>query len=115
MQPRTAGSTWTRSSSTARSRSARRRPGTPARAAGPAERGRMLKPEPTLRIERRPRKLRFEGRVLFLTEDPELIRRQLQGEDLDWDPAMKLRDNISTDEITPGWVCYNYDEKLGEY
>ena len=59
--------------------------------------------------------VRFEGRVLFLTEDPELIRRQLAGEDLDWTPAIKLRDNISTDEITPGWVCYHYDEKLGEY
>ncbi|UCF18341.1 MAG: 3-isopropylmalate dehydratase [Gemmatimonadota bacterium] len=59
--------------------------------------------------------VRLEGRVLFLTEDPELIRRQLAGEDLDSDPGMKLRDDISTDEITPGWVCYHYDEKLGEY
>jgi len=59
--------------------------------------------------------LRFDGRILFLTEDPESIRRQLAGEDLDWDPSIKLRDDISTDEITPGWVCYHYDEKLGEY
>jgi 3-isopropylmalate/(R)-2-methylmalate dehydratase large subunit len=59
--------------------------------------------------------VRFEGRILFLTEDPELIRRQLAGGDLDWDPSIKLRDDISTDEITPGWVCYHYDEKLGEY
>ena len=59
--------------------------------------------------------VRFEGRILFLTEDPELIRRQLAGEDLDWDPSIKLRDDISTDEITPVWVCYHYDEKLGEY
>lgn len=59
--------------------------------------------------------VRFEGRILFLTEDPELVRRQLAGEDLDWDPSIKLRDDISTDEITPGWVCYHYDEKLGEY
>jgi 3-isopropylmalate/(R)-2-methylmalate dehydratase large subunit len=59
--------------------------------------------------------VRFAGRVLFLTEDPELIRRQLAGEDLDWDPSIKLRDDISTDEITPVWVCYHYDEKLGEY
>src|SRR4029079_17687313 len=75
----------------------------------------MLQPEPSLRIEKRPRHLSFRGRVLFLTEDPELIRRQLAGEDLDWKPGIKLRDNISTDEITPGWVCYNYDEKLAEY
>ncbi len=59
--------------------------------------------------------VRFEGRILFLTEDPELIRQQLAGEDLDWDPSIKLRDDISTDEITPVWVCYHYDEKLGEY
>ncbi len=25
------------------------------------------------------------------------------------------RDNISTDEITPGWVCFYYDETLGRY
>ena len=61
------------------------------------------------------RTVRFDGRILFLTEDPELIRKQLAGEDLDWDPAIKLRDDISTDEITPVWVCYHYDEKLGEY
>lgn len=60
-------------------------------------------------------KVRLHGRVLFLTEDPELIRRQLAGEDLEWDPSMKLRDDISTDEITPGWVCYYFDERLGEY
>ncbi|UCC72186.1 MAG: 3-isopropylmalate dehydratase [Gemmatimonadota bacterium] len=59
--------------------------------------------------------VRFAGRILFLTEDPELIRRQLAGEDLDWDMSIELRDDISTDEITPGWVCYHYDEKLGEY
>ncbi len=59
--------------------------------------------------------VRFEGRILFLTEDPNLIRRQLEGADLDWDPSIALRDDISTDEITPGWVCYHYDEKLGEY
>ncbi len=66
-------------------------------------------------IGKRPDTVRFHGRVLFLTQDPELVRRQLAGEDLDWDPSIPLRDDISTDEITPGWVCYYYDEKLGEY
>ena len=66
-------------------------------------------------VGRRPASVRLQGRVLFLTEDPDLIRRQLAGEDLDWDPSIPLRDDISTDEITPGWVCYYYDEKLGEY
>ncbi|MFQ5528921.1 MAG: aconitase family protein [Gemmatimonadota bacterium] len=59
--------------------------------------------------------MKLQGRILFLTEDPELIRRQLAGEDLEWTPAIPLRDDISTDEITPAWVCYYYDEKLGRY
>jgi len=63
----------------------------------------------------RPDSLRFDGRILFLTEDLELIRQQLDGLDLDWDPERKLIDAISTDEITPGWVCFYYDETLGEY
>lgn len=66
-------------------------------------------------VTRRPPTVRLQGRVLFLTEDPDLIRRQLAGEDLEWDPSIPLRDDISTDEITPGWVCYHFDEKLGEY
>ncbi len=62
-----------------------------------------------------PATVRFDGRILQLTEDPELLRRQLAGEDLAWDPSRKLIDNISTDELTPGWVCYYYDETLAEY
>ncbi|MBI2390948.1 MAG: 3-isopropylmalate dehydratase [Deltaproteobacteria bacterium] len=59
--------------------------------------------------------LKITGRVLYLTEDPELIERQLAGEDLAHDPGRKLVDSISTDEITPGWVCYYYDETLAKY
>ncbi|MFQ5746135.1 MAG: aconitase family protein [Gemmatimonadota bacterium] len=66
-------------------------------------------------VKRRPETIRLQGRILFLTEDPDLIRRQLAGEDLDWDPSIPLRDDISTDEITPAWVCYYYDETLGQY
>ncbi len=70
-------------------------------------------------IEKRPDKVRLSGRILFLTEDPELIKRQLAGEDLPWDiqnPANnpKLRDDISTDEITPAHYCFYFDETLGE-
>ena len=61
------------------------------------------------------RTVSFPGRILFLTEDPELVRRQIAGEDLDWNPSMALRDDISTDEITPGWTCYYFDERLGDY
>ena len=66
-------------------------------------------------VARRPDHVVLAGRVLFLTEDPELLSRQLHGEDLDWSPAMKLRDNISTDEITPAYICYYFDETLGEF
>jgi 3-isopropylmalate/(R)-2-methylmalate dehydratase large subunit len=56
----------------------------------------------------------FPGRVLFLTEDADALKRQLRGEDLPGPPD-RLCDNISTDEITPGWVCFWYDETLGSY
>ena len=72
------------------------------------------------KIEKRPDKVRLSGRVLFLTEDPELIRRQLAVEDLAWDTKNpeknpKLRDDISTDEITPAHICFFFDETLGEF
>ncbi len=60
--------------------------------------------------------LEFPGRVLYLTEDPDKLKAQLYGGvDLPFDPAEKLIDNISTDELTPGWVCYYYDETLARY
>ena len=71
------------------------------------------------KIEKRPEQVRLKGRVLFLTEDPALIRRQLAGEDLPWDTKHpennpKLRDDISTDEITPAHLCFYFDQTLGE-
>src|SRR5947207_4981794 len=79
------------------------------------------------RFERRPDHIKFSGRILFLTEDIGLIRKQLEasGDDataLETDltgrlleGALPLMSNISTDEITPGWVCFYYDETLGQY
>src|SRR5215510_7831491 len=73
------------------------------------------------------RSIKFEGRILFLTEDTSIIRRQLEASG---DEAVRIEDelarrlaaddlplmsNISTDEITPGWVCFYYDETLGKY
>ncbi|MGK4008798.1 aconitase family protein [Sorangium sp. So ce1036] len=56
------------------------------------------------------------GRILYLTEDPELLKQQLSGGALRFDPERHaLIDNISTDELTPGWVCYYYDETLARY
>ncbi|HET7751150.1 MAG TPA: aconitase family protein [Terriglobales bacterium] len=71
------------------------------------------------KIEKRPDKVRLKGRILFLTEDPELIKKQLAGWDLPWDTKNlahnpKLRDDISTDEITPAHYCFYFDETLGE-
>jgi 3-benzylmalate isomerase len=71
------------------------------------------------KIEKRSDNVRLSGRILFLTEDPELIKQQLAGKDLPWDmgnPSRnpKLRDDISTDEITPAHYCFYFDETLGE-
>ncbi|HXI26305.1 MAG TPA: aconitase family protein [Pyrinomonadaceae bacterium] len=78
-------------------------------------------------FSKRAKQIRITGRILFLTEDTSLIRRQLEATG---DEAKRLEDelagrlsgddlplmsNISTDEITPGWVCFYYDETLGEY
>jgi 3-isopropylmalate/(R)-2-methylmalate dehydratase large subunit len=77
--------------------------------------------------ERRPDHIKFSGRILFLTDDTALIRQQLEAEGeaattLEAELASRLQrgdlplmSNISTDEITPGWVCFYYDETLGQY
>jgi 3-isopropylmalate/(R)-2-methylmalate dehydratase large subunit len=50
-------------------------------------------------------------RVLFLTKDPELIRRQLRGE---LDLRMKdlrvddLMDDVNTDAMAPAWACFDH-------
>jgi 3-isopropylmalate/(R)-2-methylmalate dehydratase large subunit len=81
----------------------------------------------SLGFAKRPQGVKFDGRILFLTEDTSLIRRQLEASG---DEAKRIEDelaaalatdslplmsNISTDEITPGWVCFYYDETLGQY
>ncbi len=71
-----------------------------------------LKSRPVAKL---PDKVRLQGRILFLTEDAALVRQQLEGRDLDWRPEHKLRDDISTDEITPAYICYYFDDTLGEF
>ena len=69
-------------------------------------------------IAKRPPEISFGGRVLFLADDADLIRRQLHaGLDLELTPELQanLRDQISTDEITPAYICFFYDETLGEF
>jgi 3-isopropylmalate/(R)-2-methylmalate dehydratase large subunit len=76
---------------------------------------RMLQALRARRVEKLPAQVVLKGRILFLAEDAGLVRRQLDGEDLNWRPGTALRDNISTDEITPAYICYYYDETLGDF
>jgi 3-isopropylmalate/(R)-2-methylmalate dehydratase large subunit len=78
-------------------------------------------------ISKRAGRVKFGSRILFLTEGTSLVRRQLEATGADakaledellrrlLDDDLPLMNNISTDEITPGWVCFHYDEKLGDY
>src|SRR5688572_19486498 len=66
--------------------------------------------------------VKVEGKVLYITEDPALLKKQLDGQPLSEaelrgvdDGSIPLVDNISTDEITPGWVCYYFDETLARF
>jgi len=64
------------------------------------------------------RTLSLSGGVLVVTEDLDLLAAQLDGS-CDRTAAQLLSEplmnNISTDEIIPGWCCYWYDQKLGDY
>jgi 3-isopropylmalate/(R)-2-methylmalate dehydratase large subunit len=75
----------------------------------------MLEALRSRRVAKLPDRVVLRGRVLLLAEDAGLVRRQLEGQDVDWHPAVKLRDDISTDEITPAYICYYYDETLGDF
>jgi 3-isopropylmalate/(R)-2-methylmalate dehydratase large subunit len=69
-------------------------------------------------IEKRPPTLRFDGRILLLLDDAERLRAQLfDGLDVQLtdETRGRLRDQISTDEITPAYICYFYDETLGDF
>ncbi|MGR4879928.1 aconitase family protein [Streptomyces sp. LARHCF249] len=64
------------------------------------------------------RTIRLRGSVLVVTEDTDALAAQLDGSSR-LTTAQLLRtplmNNISTDEMIPGWCCYWYDEKLGDY
>lgn len=59
--------------------------------------------------------LALPGRILFLSARPEAIAAQLSGQDLALADALPLRDDVSTDEITPVPILTHYDDKLGRY
>ncbi len=60
-------------------------------------------------------RIRFDGRILLLSQDPDIVARQLRGDDVTLANALPLRSDVSTDEITPAWICYYHDETLGEF
>ena len=53
--------------------------------------------------------------ILFLCADAELVRRQLAGEQLTRAQAGVLRDDVSTDEITPVAIMSHYDDRLARF
>ena len=56
-----------------------------------------------------------DWKILYLSEDPGLISRQLAGEAMDREQAGPLRDDVSTDEITPVHILSHYDDRLGNF
>lgn len=48
------------------------------------------------------------GRILYLTSDPDIIRKQIDGDNLPPDHTYPLMDKISTDEMAPNAVCLRY-------
>jgi 3-isopropylmalate/(R)-2-methylmalate dehydratase large subunit len=63
------------------------------------------------------KKINFNNKILYLTKNEKLFNNQLnKSVDIDLNKDnIELIDNISTDEITPGWVCFRYDKSLGDY
>jgi 3-isopropylmalate/(R)-2-methylmalate dehydratase large subunit len=59
--------------------------------------------------------IRLTGRVLFLSEDPAMVQRQLHGEDLGLEAAEPLRNGVTMDEIAPTWVCYYFGSRLEDF
>lgn len=55
------------------------------------------------------------GRVLFLADSTAAMEKQLQGERLTLSDCEPLRDDVSTDEITPVPILTHYDDALGRY
>jgi 3-isopropylmalate/(R)-2-methylmalate dehydratase large subunit len=60
-------------------------------------------------------RIQLPGRVLYLAEDPDRVQALLDGQDLTLAEAGRLRDRVGVDEIAPGWVCYYFGERLGDF
>ncbi|OZI52012.1 aconitase family protein [Bordetella genomosp. 5] len=55
------------------------------------------------------------ARLLFLSNDAACVRAQLGGARLSAAETAPLRDDVSTDEITPVPILTHFDDKLGRY
>jgi 3-isopropylmalate/(R)-2-methylmalate dehydratase large subunit len=56
-----------------------------------------------------------QPRVLFLSQDPAVVSRQLAGERVAREAAGALRHDVSTDEITPVAILSHYDHRLARF
>ena len=54
-------------------------------------------------------------KILYLSQNPDVVQAQLQGQALTLVQAGALRDDVSTDEITPVDILSHYDERLGQF
>jgi len=54
-------------------------------------------------------------KILYLSQNPALIEAQLQGQTCTLADTLPLRDDVSTDEITPVAILSHYDAKLGDF
>ncbi|MDG1368316.1 MAG: hypothetical protein P8P85_14770, partial [Acidimicrobiales bacterium] len=61
------------------------------------------------------RPVNLDGTMLLLGTAPDAIARQLTGEQLSLDQVGPLRNDVSTDEITPLPTLLNFDESLARY
>ena len=59
--------------------------------------------------------IEFHGRILFLSDDPAKLARQFAGHDLSVEAARPLRNDVSTDEITPIPTLVHYDDEIARY
>ena len=59
--------------------------------------------------------LELPGRILYLSVDPATMQTQLARKQVSLAAAAPLRDDVSTDEISPVPFLTHYDDKLGRY
>ena len=59
--------------------------------------------------------IRFQPNILFLSCSADIVAQCLEGRTFRLADAAPLRDDVSTDEITPIAILTHYDDKLGRY